>query len=781
MRFFLFVALVLFFVGCSATKPISPVTISTSSYKKRVSFLQAKEVLDKRCVVCHSCYNSPCQAKYSSYEGLDRGGSKILVYDATRLKAIKPTRLFFDATSTKEWRKKGFFSLTKSTIKSKTQNDSLFLQLINYKQQHKSIQGEYDPEHEKWLCPRDSNELAEYFDKKPYHGMPYGFPSLSSKEYSVLRDYIAQGALPPSKKEKKKLYEISQEAKEQIAFWEKFLNQKDPKHSVSARYLYEHIYLGHIHFSKDSKEYFELVRSKTPPGKPVDVIATLRVFDDPKTQFYYRFRKIHATLVHKTHIVFLMDERFYKRFNELFIDTKWVETPHYLDFDPLRSTNPFVNYFQIPAESRYQFLLDNAKFIITTFIRGPVCRGQMAVNVIHDHFWVMFLDPKYDLSINYPSFLLLQSQNLELPIESVSQNLLETFSDAYREKYFRYFLAKEKFYDRIYPQGLPLEAIWKGKNAEDSPFLTVYRHFNSASLHKGALGRVPRTAWVMDYPQFERLYYTLVAGYDVFGNISHQTNIRRYMDFLRLEGEINFISFLPPQSRRKILKSWYIGDDEFLDHDYGVLKRGTKIKFHSKDYKKEFIEQVVTKRLSRSCNIKFDTINYYHHKLKFPKQIQTPQDVDNAFASLDKSHIKFIQKMNDFGINNALVRIILPDGSSVVKSIVINRWHDNVNSLFLERYRLDPSKDTIDIIDGSVGSYPNMFIVLKANELRKFLTLVSKYDGSLEQKEALLRFFISRKDKDFWKVYDWFQEWYLKKEPIYGGLYDLNRYYKVAF
>ncbi len=31
-----------------------------------------------------------------------------------------------------------------------------------------------------------------------------------------------------------------------------------------------------------------------------------------------------------------------------------------------------------------------------TFICGPVCRGQLATDVIRDHFWVMFQDPKSD-------------------------------------------------------------------------------------------------------------------------------------------------------------------------------------------------------------------------------------------------------------------------------------------------------------------------------------------------------------------------------------------------
>ena len=89
--------------------------------------------------------------------------------------------------------------------------------------------------------------------------------------------------------------------------------------------------------------------------------------------------------------------------------------------------------------------------------------------------------------------------------------------------------------------------------------LTIYRHFDSASVHKGARGGLPRTAWVIDYSQLERIYYALVAGFDVFGNLSHQVNVRRYMDYLRIEGELNFLAFLPKEDRVPILQSWYIG------------------------------------------------------------------------------------------------------------------------------------------------------------------------------------------------------------------------------
>lgn len=71
-----------------------------------------RPILDRRCVVCHGCYDAPCQLKLSSSEGIARGASKEAVYDSSRLMAMNPTRLFVDATSVEAWRQKGFSSVT---------------------------------------------------------------------------------------------------------------------------------------------------------------------------------------------------------------------------------------------------------------------------------------------------------------------------------------------------------------------------------------------------------------------------------------------------------------------------------------------------------------------------------------------------------------------------------------------------------------------------------------------------------------------------------------------
>ena len=336
-----------------------------------------------------------------------------------------------------------------------------------------------------------------------------------------------------------------------------------------------------------------------------------------------------------------------------------------------------------------------------TFIRGPVCRGQMALNVIHDHFWVMFEDPESDLGVINPTFLTLQANNLAMPIEKSSKSLLETFSDAYRERYHRYFLAKQKEYAKFYPHGQGLKSIWKGSKADDAPLLTIYRHFDSASVHKGVLGSIPRTMWVIDYAQLERIYYSLVAGYDVFGNLSHQTNIRRYMDFLRFEGELNFISFLPKKIRLSTLNSWYIGAQtiEKIEKE-PIFKIETQITYKTKYHINEFIEQVVKKHILKSTHIQFDTFNYIKKGAtppKMPVSFLTEQDLQNAAKNLTLPGTGFIRHVTGDDVNVLLVRIKMPYNRDIVISIVVNRWHDNVNSLFGESKRLNPSLDTLDL------------------------------------------------------------------------------------
>jgi len=572
-----------------------------------------------------------------------------------------------------------------------------------------------------------------------------------------------------------------------IEEWEEFFNAADPKHALTARYIYEHLFLAHLSFrGAEPGEFYELVRSTTDSGEPIEVIATVRPYDDPgELPIFYRFRKLHSTIVFKTHMVFELDDAKLERIKRQFIETEWVETPHRMGHDPRAEANPFVTFAQIPPSVRYQFLLDNSEYMIRTFIRGPVCKGQIALNVIHDHFWILFLDPAADPTVQNTEFLIEQAPNLRMPSERGSNyTVAKAFSNKYRKRYSDFYQAKGRLHDQTNPDGFGIEAIWRGEQPTDAPALTIYRHFDSATVHKGVKGNLPRTLWVIDYSQFERIYYALVAGFDVFGNMSHQLNTRRYMDFLRIEGELNFLEFLPRDARVPMLQSWYIGDKaiEHVDHDAVRSKRPTQVRFETDDPKREFIERLVDEHFLKSTGIVFDEINYERSGVAppMPKSFETLEDVKNGFRALTAPGTGFIRHATSSEANVLFVRMRDPEGEDWFFSIVINRWHDNVNAVFKERSRLNGAKDTIDFFTGSIGAYPNYFLDFSVDELPEFFDVMQNFDGSPEDIARFREFGVDRGAPEFWALYDWFQQRFAETDPLESGLYDLNRYYSEA-
>jgi len=153
-----FLALLLLTLAACAPKAPPPVAIEIPD--RPIAYLaEVKPILDSRCVVCHSCYNSPCQLKLSSFEGLDRGASKEKIYNATRLKTMDPTRLFIDAQTTGEWREKGFSTVTQSDA-DKGFNNSLMLELLDHKMDNPKSKGDYFPEAEDLTCAENGSELG---------------------------------------------------------------------------------------------------------------------------------------------------------------------------------------------------------------------------------------------------------------------------------------------------------------------------------------------------------------------------------------------------------------------------------------------------------------------------------------------------------------------------------------------------------------------------------------------------------------------------------------------
>ena len=142
---------------------------------------------------------------------------------------------------------------------------------------------------------------------------------------------------------------------------------------------------------------------------------------------------------------------------------------------------------------------------------------------------------------------------------------------------------------------------------------------------------------------------------------------------------------------------------------------------------------------------------------------------------------RFFKEIDEEQANIAYVRIKRENAEDKVITMIANRWHDSVRTLFFENKRLNRENDSADFIKDYVGSYPNFLFVVDENDLGDFYDLMKNFDKDNTCDIArILRYGINRNNQRFWCHFDWFQKDFVKKNLHAGGLWDLNRYYKVA-
>lgn len=734
-------------------------------------------VFDHRCVVCHACYDAPCQLQLVSHEGVSRGASPDAVYDAKRLTPQTPTRLGVDAQDVPGWRALGFHDVVAGPAEG---GDGLMLRMLALGrtapfEPDTPLPEEFPLAIDRPLeCPT-AEDFDDYARERPRGGMPYGLAPLADSELARITDWLAAGAPAPPRAP------IDPDVAEQVATWERFLNGESLKERITARYLYEHWFVTHLYFASDpTGPFFRAVRSSTPPGEPVREIATRRPYDDPgDAPFWYRLDPIDETIVHKTHVVYEIGRERLARLRALFLEPDWTPTamPAY---GHEKGSNPFETYFEMPARGRYQYLLDDARHFVATFIRGPVCHGQVAVDVIEDHFWIAFLDPDQDLSVTDPEYLAQAKKLLDLPAEEGSLGLpgVGLWAD-HTANQVRYLRLRRKLYSAIDPQkkGPSLDAIWDGEGHDPDALLTVWRHFDNATVERGLIGGVPETAWIMDYPIFERIYYDLVAGFDVFGNVGHQIATRLYMDHLRMQSENVFLAFVPEAARQPLRDSWYVGAENEV-HKRFVNRpvsagHGTQVQYESDRYVEELFRQLDARS----------------------PEVGGPPDVLNRCRGddCDRSGVSALERRAEAELRRIANRTglwvrhmpevtwlrvhaddDLDDGH--MYTLVHDRAHTNVASMFGEEKRLQPELDELTIVPGTLGSYPNYFLEVSEGELTAFRQALTAVVEQADFRVFADRFGVRRTSPRFWPLLDWIHADYARRDPLEAGIVDLGRF-----
>ena len=755
------------------TKMLNPVG-DTPQYNRDI-----QPIFNHRCIACHGCIGSPCNLKLDSFRAVDRGALDRNPY-STHFEAYLRTGMDVVKT-TEKWRRRGFFPVLFRDGPSKENlNQSLMQQMLttgyhNNKPgfSRQALKSSYNNRYD-YTCSSTPSALKAHLEENPALGMPFGLPAITEAEFNTLTDWIAAGSPGPTEKEQAAAEKVGNPAA--VAQWEAFFNASDKRSRLVARYIFDHVFLASIVLDESPGDFFRLVRSKTPSAGlvkeadgtvhnidlPVDVIDTPLPYDDPFSyagidKFYYRLQKITTPIVQKNHFVWQLKLEDIENLKQLFLTPEWDKQA---DLDPPWGIgNPFRIFKAIPAEARYRFMLENSELIISGITYGPVCLGQTATYAVKDQFWVYFLDPKFDVSVQDPE--------LGLATWNVFMDRSMFGNDAYEAAYAK-ALAK------LTPEGYALEAIWNGEQKDPDAWITVLRHESNTSTMKGRQGGIPRTFWLVSYSGFERIYYDTVASFKYWDGDTRKLETLIFFNDLRQEFEDNFLLLLAKNEREKIRHQWTqgVGEIGLFFMPFAGADQSTRIETEGQHPLLSLVDQIQS-YLGSEISGPVDHLNpLVKPDVSLENPLESYQDWVQAVATLtstkDYKFPRFLPSVTLLKLNHG--------NESKVYSLIANRVYASQDTLVFQNGTALPDQDTMSVYDTIIGGFPNLFMELDLAQAAQFLKELQEIQTLDEWNVLKDEYGILRNSERFWPMYDWFNDWNFSQRGIQAGYLDLTYY-----
>jgi hypothetical protein len=333
-----------------------------------------------------------------------------------------------------------------------------------------------------------------------------------------------------------------------------------------------------------------------------------------------------------------------------------------------------------------------------------------------------------------------------------------------------YLSAKTEFLERELgrQEKLDLHLVWDGDGKNQNAALTVFRNMDSATVVTGLVGPPPASAWVISYPLFERIAYLLVVGFDVFDNLAHQLDARLYMDFLRMEGELNLVVFLPVAARRPVVHSWYRGAEgeveQFVQGKAAHFPREPDIAYRTSDPKSELFAKL-QERLAPVLDHRLD--------------VTTPGaagggPVQRALLRLSQARGRPLDILPEVAVLRIDDSSAAPARPPTFVTLLKNVARANVAHI-VEKHSVLPDEHTLTVVPGIAGAYPNAFYRANVADLDAFVAAIVDGAAARDYTAFAGRFALRRTDPAIWRFSDEVQAAYLRQQPLAGGLLDLAR------
>jgi hypothetical protein len=229
-----------------------------------------------------------------------------------------------------------------------------------------------------------------------------------------------------------------------------------------------------------------------------------------------------------------------------------------------------------------------------------------------------------------------------------------------------------------------------------------------------------------------------------------------------MEGEFNFLSFLPLETQQQVRKHWYRGSvsevEEFV-YQGNQANVKTNIQYSSDNPLNEFYG-ILQKHLANTFN-----------------QVQDVQP--SNFANASHRALSKINQVAGKGASlmseSTIVQIITNQGESRFYTLLRHSAYTNISHLFNEEDRRLPEEDRLTITQGFATSHPNTFMRVMEKDLTDFSTEISQLKDEQSYTNLMDKFGVRRTAQDFWAYADEMHLYFSKTYPLDFGLLDFNR------
>jgi hypothetical protein len=244
-----------------------------------------------------------------------------------------------------------------------------------------------------------------------------------------------------------------------------------------------------------------------------------------------------------------------------------------------------------------------------------------------------------------------------------------------------------------------------------------------------------------------------------------------------MQAENRFLSFLPANRREGVRASWYVGATRQLDYWLAnrivAPDRGTQVRFTEPDVVTELLAQILARAhavagppdlLNRCAKPPCDRPGATPVERAVERELQ-------RLAAVRGSGVALLPE-----VSLLRVRVDAQGSRDLVYAVVRNAAHANVAFLFGEDHRRLPADDTLSVLRGPFGSYPNFLFEIEATEAAAFVDALRAVADDAGFEALAGRYGVRRTDPRIWAAFDWLHAHARRADATEAGLLDLGRY-----